>query len=104
MHDTLLRVMTRGIRRVALGSALGVLAATTAVVSDRAPGPDLDEADQAAERAQLLLRAAECRVPEERSTETCLRYVKRASDLLVRVRQEIISAAEGGVRPSASQP
>ena len=90
MHDTLMRVMTRGIRRVTVGSALGVLAATTAVVSDRTSGPNLDEAAHAAERAQLLVRAAECGVPEAKSTETCQRYLKRASDLLVRVRQELV--------------
>jgi len=102
MHDTLMRVMTRGIRRVTVGSALGVVAATTAVVSDRAPDPNLDKADQAAERAQRLLRAAECGVRGEKPPDRCEKYVQRASDLLERVREEIVSAADG-ITPSLSR-
>lgn len=106
MHDVLMRVMTRGIRRVAVGSALGVVAATTTVISNRVRDPNLDQADVAAEKAQILLGSAPCGVPGEKSTEACERRVKRALDLLARVREIVTAAtaADGGEPPAPTKP
>jgi hypothetical protein len=106
MHDTLMKVLNRRIRRLAMGSTLGVMAATTAVLSSRVHDPNLDQADVAAEKAQILLGSAPCGAPGEKSTEACQRRVKRALDLLARVR-EIVTAAtagDGGEPLASTQP
>ena len=99
MPYMLMNAITRRIRRVAIGSALGMVAATTVAVANPFHDPNFDEADLAAEKAQILLTAAACGAPGAKSTVECEKHVKTAQDLLKRVREEIdgaATAADGG--------
>ena len=94
MQGFLLRVNQRRLRRMALGATFGIAIVTTAAVAaGRFHDPMFDSADLAAEKAQLLLVQAVCGNPGEKTTAECDKHLKRAMDLVARLREEIAAAA-----------
>lgn len=94
MQGFLTRMVERRMRRWALATALGIGAiSTTAVAAGRFHDPRFDDADLALEKAQILLTAAVCGGEGEKTTTECLKYVKRAEDLLAKAREAVHSAA-----------
>ena len=72
---------------------LSVVSASAAAATSRLHDSDLDLA-AAAEKAQVLLvEQVVCGNPGEKSTEACDKQVKRAVELLARVREAIAAAA-----------
>jgi type VI protein secretion system component VasK len=100
MRGFLTKIVQRQLRRIALGATLGMALAMTSTVVTTTPAYDtnLDVADLAAERAQILLAGADCGLPDGRSTEKCERHMRKALALLASVREAITrptSAAQG---------
>jgi hypothetical protein len=94
MTGFLTKIIDRQLRRLALGTAFSVLVVTTtALAMSRFHDPKFDEADLAVEKAQILLNAAACGVPGEKTTEACDKLMKRAQELLARARDAISAAA-----------
>lgn len=90
MRGFLTKIIQRQFRGIALGAAFGMVVATTnAVATTPEPDPNLYAADLAAERAQILLAAADCGAPGDGPKEKCERHMKKALELLARVREAI---------------
>ena len=94
MQGFLLRINQRGLRRIALGVTFGsAIITTTAVAANRRHDANFDLAGAAAEKAQGLLNLAVCGNPGEKTTAECDKHLKRALDLVSRLREEISAAA-----------
>ena len=94
MQGFLTRMVERRMRRWAVATAIGIgVVSTTAVAAGRFHDPRFDETDLAIEKAQILLTAAVCGNEGEKTTTECLKYVKRAEDLLGKAREAVHAAA-----------
>jgi hypothetical protein len=101
MHGFVTRMVQRRLRRLVVGSTIGMMILTTAAVAaGRYQDPKFDEAGLAVEKAQILLGGAECGNPGEKTTVACQKQLKRALDLLARARATVNAAAvaaDGGL-------
>ncbi len=101
MHGFVTRMVERRLRRLVIGSTIGMaILTTTAVAAGRFHDPKFDEADLAVEKAQILLTATECGNPGEKTTEACRKELKRVMELLTKARSTINAAAvaaDGGL-------
>ena len=101
MHGFVKRMVERRLRRLVIGSTVSMaILTTTAVAAGRFHDPKFDEADLAVEKAQLLLNAAECGNPGEKTTDACQKELERALALLAKARATINAAAvaaDGGL-------
>jgi hypothetical protein len=94
MTGYLTKIIDRQLRRITLATVIGIaVVTTTALAISRFHDPKFDEADIAVEKAQILLNAAACGVPGEKTTEACDRLMKRAQELLAKARDAITAAA-----------
>ena len=95
MRVTSTRIIDRRrLRHMAVVFTLGVVSASAAAAASRLHDSDLDLAAAAAEKAQfLLVEQVVCGNPGEKSTEACDKQVKKAVELLARVREAIAAAA-----------
>jgi hypothetical protein len=101
MQGFVKRMVERRLRRLVIGSTIGMaILTTTAVAAGRFHDPKFDEADLAVEKAQILIGNAECGNPGEKATEACEKELKRVIDLLAKARSTINAAAvaaDGGL-------
>jgi predicted nuclease with TOPRIM domain len=98
MRGFLMKIVQRQLRGIALGAAFGMVVATSsAVATTPVHDPNLYAADLAAERAQILLAAVDCGVPGDGPMQKCERHMKKALELLARVREAI-------TRPTPTPP
>jgi hypothetical protein len=94
MHGFVKRMIERRMRRLVLGSTIGMAILTTAALAaGRFHDPKFEEADLAVEKAQILLGVAECGNAGEKTTQVCQKELKRALDVLARARAAINAAA-----------
>jgi hypothetical protein len=94
MHGFVKRMIERRMRRLVLGSTIGMAILTTAALAaGRFHDPKFEEADLAVEKAQILLGIAECGNPGEKTTQVCQKELKRALDVLAKARATINAAA-----------
>ena len=91
MRGFLTRIVERRLRRLAVGAGFGVVIGTTSAAGTSAPDPRFDQADFAAERAQILLTDA-CAAPGQTATGACEKRLQKALELLARVRATISEA------------
>lgn len=100
MRVTTTRIIDRRrLRRMAVVITLGLVSTSAAAGARRVHDPDFDLADAAVEKAQALLANAVCGNPGEKSTEACDKQVKKATELVARLREAIdaaATAADGG--------
>jgi predicted nuclease with TOPRIM domain len=101
-----MKIVQRQVRRVALGATFGMALAMTGAVVTSTPVYDtnLDVADVAAERAQILLAGADCDLPDGKSAEKCVRHMKKALALLSRVRESITQSTPATHGLRSAQP
>ena len=94
MTGYLTKLIERQLRRVTLATALGIaIVTTTALAFTRFQDPKFGEAELAVEKAQILLKAAECGEPGAKEAVACAKLMKRAQDLLAKARDAISAAA-----------
>jgi hypothetical protein len=101
MRGFVKRMVERRLRRLVIGSTIGMAILTAAAVAaGRFHDPKFDEADLAVEKAQILLGVAECGNPGEKTTKVCQKELKRALEVLAKARATINAAAvaaDGGL-------
>lgn len=94
MRGFLQRIIDRRLRQLTVATTLGLgVVATAAVATGRVADPKLDDANIALERAQMLLRAAECGGAGEAATASCEQQVRKAAMLLVQARNALSAAS-----------
>jgi len=94
MQGFLLRIIQRRLRRLALGVTFGLaIVSTSGVAANRLHDANFDLSGAAAEKIQVLLSLAECGNPGDKTTVECEKHLKRAQDLVARLREEISAAA-----------
>ena len=94
MHGFLTRMIDQRLRRLALGATIGMAIVTTiGLVTGNFQNPRFDEVHLAVEKAQILLSKSACGTPGERATDSCVKLVRKAEDLLERAREAVNAAA-----------
>jgi hypothetical protein len=92
MRGFLTRIVERRLRRLAVGAGFGVVIGTTGAAGTAAPDPRFGQADFAAERAQILITDA-CGVDRDTVPVACEKRLRKALELLARVRASMREAA-----------
>ena len=94
MHGFLTRMIDQRLRRLALGATIGMVIVTTiGVVTGNFQNPRFDEANLAVEKAQILLSDSACGPGGARATDSCVKLVRTAEELLARAREAVAAAA-----------
>ena len=99
MRGFLIRMIEQRLQRLAVGTALGLMLATTGTVATNGFDLKFDEADLAVEKAQVLLGDRACGTPGDRTTQECERHLRNALESLARARKAVnaaATAADGG--------
>jgi hypothetical protein len=80
--------------RVAVGgTAVLLLTATASAASRSFHDPNLDLADAAIEKAEVLLQSTSCDLLDDKRAKECAKSVARALGALSEARQEVAAAA-----------
>ena len=94
MKGFLARNVDRQLRRMTLGTMVGVAIITTsAVATGRTDEPTFDQAEIAVKRAQTLLTTGVCDSPDARTSAACAKLMKKAKDPLSKAADAISAAA-----------
>jgi len=94
MTGYLTKIIDRQLRQLTMSAVVGMtVVSTTAVAASRFHDANLDLADAAIEKAQVLLASTVCGNPGEKTTEDCDKLLKKAQELLSKTRDAVSAAA-----------
>jgi hypothetical protein len=94
MKGFLARNVDRQLRRMTLGTMVGVAIITTsAVATGRTREPTFDQVEMAVQKAQTLLSSGVCDSRDTRTSAACAKLMKKANDLLAKAADAISAAA-----------
>ena len=94
MHGFLTKMIDQRLRRLALGATIGMVIVTSiGSITGSFQNPRFDEAHLAVEKAQILLSTSACGTPGERATDSCVKLVQKAEELLKRAQEAVNAAA-----------